>query len=737
MDKINENNNGLRFLQLIGFYIILALPILLIPPYFFPADWGKAIVFRSILSILLFTFAYQFLYKKAGFPIKRLLNNKIVRALGALFFIYLLASIFSVDPLFSFWGSPYRSGGFVNFAFYFIFAFAIFVFFKNRKDWEKAWIFSISIGALVSLLAIFQYYGLFNITIAGQPASTLGNPILLAIYLLLLSFPTLSFAINEPLDSSEDKIRKIFYIASLLIFLFAILISGTRAVYLGIFVGVLFFLLAYPKKLKKIKIGIAIFLILVFGIILYANIHPQLPEVLQNRATQGLIGQLSIKKALNDGRFGEWKIAVKEVIDRPILGWGPENFSVGFDKNYDPMTTSSPWWDRAHNILLETGADAGILGIVAYLALFVVLFWQLQKTKHKSEDVNTKIVINGIEATLLGYLAANFFSFDSSTTYLILFLIVAYILHLTSTEPAEINPKKPSGIYIKPWIKSVVIFVLFCMLVIFLWQYNFVPFQINAEINKANTLADQKLCDKAFSTLDNVLPQHSFLDSYFILQYVEAEKTCSAFYPGNNLAYTQKGIALLNEAIKIQPLFTRFWLFLGDLTTTLADNENNASAKNNLLQQAGDYFNKGLQLAPNHQELFTGEADLKIVAGDYKSAEDYSQKCIVLNPSLGDCYFYLGLAQIYLKDNIDAKKNIQTAGDKGYAINSEQNLIQIANAYGSFPDYQNLAPIFEKLILINQTNIQYHSYLSLIYTKLGEYDKAKQEENIVSQLSPK
>ena len=82
------------------------------------------------------------------------------------------------------------------------------------------------------------------------------------------------------------------------------------------------------------------------------------------------------------------------------------------------------------------------------------------------------------------------------------------------------------------------------------------------------------------------------------------------------------------------------------------------------------------------------------------------------------------------------QKNIKTADDNGYYINSEVSLIELANAYGSFPDYQSLAPVFEKLVAISPSNAQYHSTLALIYTKLGEYDKAKQETLKASQLSP-
>jgi len=840
-------SNKLNWLYKIGLFIILTLPILTIPPYFFPADWGKSIVFRSVMAIMLFLFIASSLRARvsrsrersvAGSNLNRgdcfvgcdllamtknnpirkpLASNgasKIIWALGGLFGIFLLASIFSVDPLFSFWGSPYRGGGFVTFAFYFVFAIMAFLFFRKQDPhvseagWQKAWVFSIFIGILVSFVGIIQYYGLFNKIFAasGQPPSTLGNPIILAIYLLLLFFPTLSFAINQSFDTVQGKLKKIFYIFSLLIFLFTILISGTRAAYLGIFIGVLYFLLFFPvrdhardsategslgqaisngarpvkssqsevsretgqfnrtspKKLKILKICIGLFIIFILAFVLYANVHPGLPKILQNRITTGLVNQLSIKHALNDERYRAWQTAFKEVLDKPILGWGPENFAVGFDKNYDPKITTSPWWDKAHNIFLDTGAEAGILGILAYLALFGVLFWQLHKVKHAEnnppspeatdgQSAEKTLMAHGIQATLIGYLVANFFSFDSFGTYIIFFLIIAYSLHLTSsTNDLARHCEEPTGdkaIWTSRLLrqlrlprndkfKNIALILLFILLIIFLYQYNWVPFEINAQINKANSLANQKMCDQAFSIMDKILPEHSILDSYAIIEYGNFEKTCSVFYPENNLAYTKKIGGLLLNAVKIQPLYTRYWLYLGTLTTTLAEQETDSKSENAILSEADGYLDKALQLAPKHQEIFIAKAKIQIDEANYKNAENISEKCIALNSNIGDCYWYLGLAEIYLDDYTDANKNMQLAGEKGVNVNSETSLDDLANAYGSFPDYKNLEPVFEKLIAINPNNPQYHSTLALIYAKLGEYDKARQEAATVLQLSP-
>lgn len=740
MTKINENINLFGWIYKIGFFIILLLPALIAPPYFFPADWGKSIVFRIILSIFLFLFLYQVFYKKNTIPATDIKNNKIVWLMGAYFIVFLLASIFSVDPNFSFWGSPFRGGGFVNFGFCFLYAILFFIF-LNKKDWQIAWIVSIITGILVCGLALIQYYGLFNnlFVPSNQPPSTMGSPIILAIYLLLLFFPTLSFAI------SEQNIRlKIFYLCSLALFAFTILISETRAVYLGIFISAIYFLLFYPKKHKFLKLGVIAFSSLVFFAVIYANTNPQLPKFLENKITKKVAGQLLIKNVLGDERFRAWQIIVKEINDKPVLGYGPENLSIGFDKNYDSKIVWSTWWDRAHNIFLDVAVQTGILGMLAQIALFIVLLWQLGK--------NRNIITLGLQSSIIGYLVAGFFSLDTLSVYLVLFLIIAYSLHLTTQPKTDLSPTNK-----KAWWKPTILCALFLFLIIFLWQYNFVPLSINANINKATTLAKNKDCTGALKLMDQTLLKRSFLDSYLRMEYIEVEKICSEYYPQNAMLYTKRGLEVLTEAVKIQPLYTRYWIDLGELATALIDQEDDPTKKAGLAKQARFYFEEALKLAPRHQEIYTALTELEIAVGNYTDAKTNAQKCIDINPATGDCYFYMAVSQIYLKDIANGKVNLQKAEDMGVDIGVNKKLVLLSNAYASIPDYPNLATLLEKLIAkedtarqdyINKggyinpnekpstTYVQYHSTLAFIYSKLGQFSKARAEALRVMLLSP-
>jgi len=748
--KDNIVKNKFYWAYLTGFYIILVLPLIALPHLFSPPNWGKTIIFRSIFSILLFLFVYQLLHKKARINLLEIKNNKVIYILLAIFLFYFLATIFSTDIGFSLWGSPYRGGGFVNFTFYILFAISSFFIIKDY-DWNKLWNCSIFTGVLVSLFAIVQYFGLFNKTLVAyesRPPSTVGNPIILGIYLILLIFITLSFAIKETKLS-----KKIFYWCIVLLFLYVILITGSRSAYLGLLIGGIFFALFYPKKLPFLKISVIITLFLIIFTVYYVNNTTEFPQFLQNsKIFQSISSRLSIEAFLKDPRFSAWQISFLALKEKPILGWGPENFSIGFDKYYDPSfpyisAKLENWWDRAHNFLLDIGVTTGIPSLIIYLSLFGILLWQLQKIgrSKKIEEVNANrtLMAHGIQATLIAYFVANFFFFDAFPTYLIFFLLVGYSMHII-----YYNAQDETQIYTETrrtdhktaqkknsW-KPVSIFVLFSVLVLFLWQYNILPLQVNAQINKSIDLAENKNCEKAFLIMDVLLLKHSFLDSYVRSYYINEIKKCADYYPEKNLEYAKKGVDVLQEAVKIRPLYSRFWMFLGSFTTVKANAEEDTSTKENLIKEANLYFEKALKLAPNHHEILVEQAKTNIVTKNYLEMKKISKECISKEESLGECYWMKALSEIYLRDLNSAVIDINLASEKGFGTTSVLSLHQLVSAYAAIEQYNELAAAYEKLIILRPDVAQYHSSLAFTYLKLKQYDKARTEALKFLELMP-
>lgn len=731
---MTTKGNALKRLYFWSICIILFLPLLSWGGLFNPPDWGKNIVFRSIVAVMLFMFLWKNWGKKNALSaFENFKKNRIAWILAAYLATYFLASVFSPSPLFSFWGSPYRGGGFVNFAFYFAFLFLVVNLF-DRQDWKKFFDFSIIAGLLVSLVGIFQYFGIFNtilLQVQSRPPATMGNPIMLATYLLLMIFIALAFALAE-----KEKNKKIFYWASVAVFLFVILITESRAAWLGILIGGAYFLFFYPataniKRINVLKISAACVLGLAILAVIFVNTSVEYREFSsQNRILNSITNRLDWQNFLKDPRFAGWKIELDAIKDRPWLGYGIENSDIGFNMNYDPMLPNIDrdvaWWDRPHNMVLQTASDAGIFAAIIYIALFVALFWHLARNK------SGNILHHAMQTALIAYFVASFFSFDSYGSSILFFLIIAYCLMPNEASKEKIFTETKSP------VKTAAMVFLFFALAIFLWQYNWVPLYANSKINEAEAFVKiQKNCNQAFILMDEALKSKSFLDAYARLTHNEIAVKCNDIFPESqdNLARFEKGIELTKEAIKIQPTYARYYIFMGETSMLLARQEDDTAKKTELVDQARNALIKATQLAPRHHEIFLLLAKVEIVSNNFEKAKEYSQKCIDINKNYGDCYLELAISQIYLNDAVSAKQNIQIASEKA-KIDTEDKLLDLSQAYEHIGDYESLIPIFEKLIEIKPDDIQNRSTLAFIYSQVGQYKKAREQALKVLELSP-
>jgi O-antigen ligase/type II secretory pathway pseudopilin PulG len=81
-------------------------------------------------------------------------------------------------------------------------------------------------------------------------------------------------------------------------------------------------------------------------------------------------------------RLHIWRDTLPMILDSPLLGYGPDNFQESFKpyigQDLETALTSDPHEvlgvDRAHNHLLQLAATTGLLGLAAYLWVFVSYF---------------------------------------------------------------------------------------------------------------------------------------------------------------------------------------------------------------------------------------------------------------------------------------------------------------------------------------------------------------------------
>jgi hypothetical protein len=147
-------------------------------------------------------------------------------------------------------------------------------------------------------------------------------------------------------------------------------------------------------------------------------------DFVNNSPVLSRFASLNTAELKTQGRYFVWPMAIEGWKERPILGWGQENFTYIFQEHYRPeMYELEPWFDRAHNIFLDWLVVGGLVGITSYLSLYLVLLYLLW---WKSESLShaEKSIITGL---LAAYFFHNIFVFDHLISYILFFSLLAYV----------------------------------------------------------------------------------------------------------------------------------------------------------------------------------------------------------------------------------------------------------------------------------------------------------------------
>ena len=176
-----------------------------------------------------------------------------------------------------------------------------------------------------------------------------------------------------------------FCVAIALTFI-ALIASWSRGAWLGFAVSVFVMLVAFPKRISR-GMALAIALAAIFFGAWFADL---LPSAIVNRLTTAaadLFTFTDVRGIEFDPtnyavveRLAHWQAAAEMAQDHPIFGVGLGNYDLIYDEyrliNWEESL------GHAHNLYLNMLAEAGIVGLVAYLAFWLVVFeltWSLRQ----------------------------------------------------------------------------------------------------------------------------------------------------------------------------------------------------------------------------------------------------------------------------------------------------------------------------------------------------------------------
>jgi hypothetical protein len=261
-------NKILRYVILVGVFLIPFIPLIVMNTLFFPYITGKNFAFRILVEIILGAWAILAITNPAYRP-KR---TWIFWSLTAFIVVMFFADIFSAYPFKSFWSNYERMEGYITLLHLFgLFIVASTVLFTERL-WNWFWNTSIGVSLIIVIYGFMQYYGIWGFKpsqSANRLDATLGNATYLAIYALFHVFIVAYIMINDDLfiglpfinGVTGKKIKTIIGIIILLLESAVLYLTQTRGAILGLIGGIMLaalLIVLFEKTrvlIRKIAIG--------------------------------------------------------------------------------------------------------------------------------------------------------------------------------------------------------------------------------------------------------------------------------------------------------------------------------------------------------------------------------------------------------------------------------------------------------------------------------------------------
>lgn len=267
---------------------------------------------------------------------------------------------------------------FVRFWFLGVFFYLAFILFRENKKniYKYLWFY---IFGLI-LVVLFSMSKQASVSLFSHRASHLSSAPFFIDHTSYGAVLALIVPVVAAFAANAKVLWKKYAISGLTVFfLFALLISYSRAAWLSLVVGIgVWFLIRLRIKLRTIIITGAI------GVALFFTFHEIIMWRLERNTTDSS-GNLSEhiqsiynirSDASNLERINRWDAALDMFMERPLFGWGPGTYQflyAPFQKSYNKTIVSTNFGDsgNAHSEYLGLMSEAGLPSAIAFVVIWV------------------------------------------------------------------------------------------------------------------------------------------------------------------------------------------------------------------------------------------------------------------------------------------------------------------------------------------------------------------------------
>ena len=620
------------------FLILVIIPIFYLGGLPFPYLSAKTFIFYGIVELMLVFWVYNLFVDRSYYLNKKQLTFFIFPLLYLTWMT--LSGILASNPHLAFWSSLGRGTGLITY--YHLFFFSLIIVSVINKYGKKYLIDILKyfiVGSFLFSLTVWLGDVSFNIPINAfinsRGGGFVGNSSLAASYLIFGFFFSLYLIVSGKLN----KTWKIFIYLTLFLITFSPLflnilgllnhesiLGQARGALIGIIIGIgsvaFFYLFLSKKKIIKIFgiigiiISITTFLFFWFNFIKPGTfLHEKFIEVATGT------------------RFLFWDISQKSINEHPLMGYGPENYPIAFQRNFDTSFLRKNynfevWVDRAHNIYFDTGVSGGYPAIVFYLLFLLSILYGLYKVNKYGKLSNIEASVLG--GLVVGYVFQNLFVFDHILSLMSFYVLCALVCSSfeKDNDNKNFNVKK-----LDITQKSVLFGFLFIVFITLFINLCYLPIKKSYKIIKISTSTSNPDPDKYMGLLKGSSVGNDYDISYYAQEifndyYNNIENKTNINYIKDNIPVYLKYLEELSNSNKTDFRLYMTMLRFYDMEIKIVEKK--------LDQNSFDYIMKladhAKTLNDKNPQLYWLIASINFSQGNLQEAVNAFQDAIKLDP---------------------------------------------------------------------------------------------------------
>lgn len=710
---MSKSLNLIKYVLYAGIFAVPFLAFIVSSSMFFPFITGKNFSFRIITEVMTALWLVLMLFDARYKPTK----SWVLAMLAIFVGIVALSSIFGENFYRSFWSNYERMEGLVTYLHLLAYFLVLAGTMKTEKIWN--WLFNTTLFAsvIMAFYGIFQLWGVLITHQGDRTDATLGNASYLAIYMVFHIF------LATALFYRARDFRKWIYLFVIALESFILYHTATRGAILGIIGGFLisWLLIAILSSGKKSKL-VHISLLGGMAVIIAGFLFLKTTDFVKNNAVLTRFAGISTTEGTTESRLTIWKMSWQGFKEKPIFGWGQENFNLVFNKYYEPILyKQEPWFDRAHNVFFDRLTTNGIFGLLSYLGLLgVALYYLWSKRKKTGLSVEDSAMFGSM---FLAYFFHNLFVFDNLISLILFATFLAYV-NFRSKANASIQTIKTikneaPGVNYGKAVYAVIIGVAFAFVI---YIVNIPGILASKSIINAFSLYSKGDAKGAFEGFQKAISYNSFGS-------MEAREHLSSFamqvYSNPNLeqAFRDKVVNYTIDELKKQneqyPNDIREMIFLATVY--------NKTQKYN---EAISLLNRAIEIAPKKQQLYFELGTSYLNKGDYENGMATLKKSFDLDQTFEDARRIYAVSAIFAGQDGLAEELMK---EHGGVIQDDERFLK---AYAQKNNYEKVVAILKVFIDKNPTNVQHRLNLAAVYLQKGQRAKSVEQLQKAIEANP-